>query len=345
MLYSFFGAPSAFVNWSGYVLQTMFGRLLEHTEFVSANELNAFKARWNKRSQDHILLSSDCPEKSLTALFVDNNVPLIILTEDPSDTTGYITKDRKISWPIALRISSQCITTVSELSASRRALTLRREDNLSFSEFLHRSGGHFGLTLNDEDIIEILKAVAPRKRTPSPDIPMEHLMRRHWPKSAPPGWFFAKLPREAQEVIAPLHAGLRAIQAGERPARIEWPTMLLVNADRRDKPLMGPIDLLGPSRCICFGPYLTLPRGRWVLSLTFAVRENLSGNTLVIDIAQGEAITVVQSLPLPAEGRFVAEAVFDVTDARSPIQIRLYTVQGAIEGVIDILALEARPVG
>lgn len=345
MLYSIFGAPSAFVNWSDHVLRTMFTQILDNPELVSTNELSVFKARWSKRARDNIVLNSDCPEQPLAALYVDHHVPLLILTEDPADATGYIMRDRKIKWPIALRLCNQCTTAVSELRASKRALVLRREDKLSFSEFLHRSGGHFGLTLNDSDVLAILKKVAPQAGGLSPDAAIEKLMRLHWPKTKPPGWLAKKLPREALEVVDPLHAGLRAIQAGEQPAHIDWPVTLLVNADRRDKPLMGPIDLLGPSRCICFGPYLTLPRGRWVLSLTFAVRENLSGNTLVIDIAQGEAITVVQSLPLPAEGRFVAEAVFDVTDARSPIQIRLYTVQGAIEGVIDILALEARPVG
>ncbi|KQX44810.1 MULTISPECIES: hypothetical protein [unclassified Ensifer] len=119
---------------------------------------------------------------------------------------------------------------------------------------------------------------------------------------------------------------------------IHWPIEALVNAET-GSPLSSPIELLGPARIISYGPYLYVPRGRWLITLTFDVRDNHSGARLMIDIYTPglDRVLVAAKGEIPLSGAFSTSMDFEIDSSLHAIEIRLYSQVGAIEGVIEVL--------
>ena len=104
------------------------------------------------------------------------------------------------------------------------------------------------------------------------------------------------------------------------------------------------VNLLGPARVLFYGPYAGLPKGRWSARITFSVFNNFSGNEIILDISQNYAqdMLVKGESKLPTSGTYTCDMPFNVTKPHLPIEIRLLTTQGAIEGEIEFLGVDLK---
>ncbi len=94
------------------------------------------------------------------------------------------------------------------------------------------------------------------------------------------------------------------------------------------------IYLVGPSRMLVFGPFAGLPRGKWNATVAFSTADNASGNRLGLDVSQnsGRDILANGEMELPLSGSYSCEVTFTNINPHLPIELRLASKQGAIEG-------------
>jgi hypothetical protein len=115
-----------------------------------------------------------------------------------------------------------------------------------------------------------------------------------------------------------------------------WPRELFFDGGNpgSSPPLM--IDLTGPARCLLFGPYLCLPRGLWVVNFIVGFSDDALGMPFRIEVCGGSAILGAAIIKPIASGIFTAAISFSVS-LNEPIEIRLFSMEGAIEGRVGFV--------
>ncbi|MDR3494362.1 MAG: hypothetical protein P4L82_07145 [Ancalomicrobiaceae bacterium] len=334
MLITTFGPPSAFTQWSMYLMRIMTDVTLRDVDYFAAPTIEELRNAWASRTRQHVFYFSDCPEWAVVDVFQRAGAPALVVCEDAADITGFIVRERSMTWPWAVRLTDQCLTAIADLFDDKRTLVIHRSQRLSFETFFRAIADHFSIPLTNSDLVEILSRID-ADHSLDPSMSMETPLLSKWPHARREGYGLADLATSRRPIIEAIHAPLREIVRGRTVARHLWPRELFIPGGRPEEVLDKPIDLVGPARCIVYGPYLHLPRGTWRAQMNFTVDGNVSGNQIEIDVFQNEQ-TDRNTFPLPTAGRFAALATFTVHDPRDAIQIRLMLKEGAIEGVLDI---------
>jgi hypothetical protein len=114
------------------------------------------------------------------------------------------------------------------------------------------------------------------------------------------------------------------------------PTALFMEAAAPYLPATNSFDLLGPARCLSFGPYLYLPTGSWKSVLTFSSIANRSTNTVGFDVTADEQIKLEENFEIAVDGRFSLEFRFEIEDSYYPFEFRTHLRRGSIEGELRL---------
>ena len=338
MLVATFGPPSAFTHWCLHALSIMSSVVLGEFDYVSVSTAQDFKTALANRQKPHMNFFTDCPDRGLVDAFTKTGLPFLTLIEDPEDVTGFIMRERSLNWKQAVRLTTLTLTTTSELFASPMALGLSRSAGLTIGEFLDRVVGHLGMELGQDQRSQIVRRLFPAGDASSST---EEALLALVAHAAPAGKGLDVSDAERM-ILAPLHAGMRRTN-GDIMRNFRWPSELFIGAEGPDEPLRQPIEMLGPARCLIYGPYLHLPAGNWEVRLILDVDENFSGNWVDIDIFHG-TILHLESFKLPASGRMAVITKFAIEESREPVQIRVIQREGAIEGLLRIEDVQVRRV-
>jgi hypothetical protein len=145
------------------------------------------------------------------------------------------------------------------------------------------------------------------------------------------------LDADLERAISPF----RAIYHGGRVDEFHWPTSLFFGVDFRGTPtgesVPDLVDLAGAARAIAYGPYLHLPSGTWMAVARFAISDIWCRNEIGAEVLMGSEVIASWYSRLPEEGEFELPMVFQVNEPREPVQIRISTLRGAIEGRFQLL--------
>jgi hypothetical protein len=113
--------------------------------------------------------------------------------------------------------------------------------------------------------------------------------------------------------------------------QVTWPAAILhsqVTGFTTEKPLA----LIGPARPLIWGPYMHLPKGKWIASMEFEVSDNHSPNTVVAEVLVDWKSETRGEFDLPIQGIFVWNLEFEISDISKPVEVRLTLTRSAIEG-------------
>jgi hypothetical protein len=101
--------------------------------------------------------------------------------------------------------------------------------------------------------------------------------------------------------------------------------------------------MTGPARVLAYGPYYTVPSGRWIVRVTLAFSPSSRGMPLALELHG--ATTRLGRFEFVAEqpGLFAASFPVVVPSSRDPVELRLCTERGAIEGTIGLDRVELIP--
>ena len=136
----------------------------------------------------------------------------------------------------------------------------------------------------------------------------------------------------AAAVINPDAVGKNVREAGMLPA-----------VGRNNLHRTSPIELIGQTRQLTYGPYLYLPRGSWRAIFFLAFKNSRSTNFLRADIlCNVKEIMGVGDFETIGDGNFTVELPFQVGEPIFPLEARLSLRGGAIEGSLDLLKIEMR---
>ncbi|MFN3890914.1 MAG: hypothetical protein ACK4MV_10995 [Beijerinckiaceae bacterium] len=334
-LITIFGPPSGFTHFCVFILHHLLRATIGEFDHVAASEVNQLRPAWAARRHSNFLLFSDCPERAIIETYLRTSAPVILIVEDPVDVIEHIIHERALDPAWAIRLAEQSLSTLIDVLYTDHTLRIPRDSGMSLKEFLSNAARHFALPLEETHIHEIGKAIAPGVIDPASRT-MDLLYRTNWPNAAPRSG--GKIKRNLQ-MLSPILNRMREIQAGRPPVSFEWPVELFMQGGSPHVLFCGEVSLVGPARCIIYGPYLSLPNGEWEVEARLHVSENYSGNGLEIDVYQSEVLCS-RRFPLPAAGGLELRARFRSSDPRSAVQLRFMTTQGAIEGVLSLLSVK-----
>lgn len=334
MLILIFGPPSGFVQWCLWLIRIMTDVVLDDVDYATAADTDQLRAFWATRSKHNVVFFADCPNRRLFEVFAQIDVPVLILWEDPADVTAFVMRERGLSVLWALRLTMQCSMTFADFVRLPDSLLLKRGEQTDIEGFLREVAGHFRILLEPEHLTEIERRIAASHGLDL-SVRVEDAYLATWPNALPRGAGYEGVPSDLVSVADNLHRWIDAHLHGEPLDEMIVERELFIHGGDPDGYLMGPVEMVGPARCIVFGPYLYLPVGDWVAELRFTVGDNLSKNLLEVDVFQSDVL-VSESFRLPAEGHFSAAAHFDIQDPREALQLRLIIREGAIEGSLDL---------
>lgn len=334
MLITCLGPPSAFTQWSMYLIRIMTDVVLREVDYLTAATVEDMRKAWLGRKCPHILFFSDCPTRPLVEMLMRTRAPALLLLEDPDDITGFVVRERDLTPLWAARLTGQCLTALSDFLYEEHVAVLTRSEEMTFEDFFFGIADFFGLELSSGALDVILRRIAPPRR-PTREQPMEAFLLEQWQHARPKGRGLQDLSPFDRAAVATVHGGLRELMRGRGVEEFGWTPVFFIPGGRPEAILDGPIELVGPARCLVYGPYLNLPYGQWQARMTIIVSGNRSGNRLEIDIYAADLI-VNKVFLLPESGRFVAVANFPVSDPRDAIQMRLMLKEGAIDGTLAL---------
>lgn len=338
MIINAFGPPSGFTHWTVHLLHIFTAAMLKNVDYLHAADLNQMRTAWATRKHPNLFFFTDCPDRPLVNLFLKvNSIPSIVLIEDPADITGFIMRDRGMSWPWAVRLTNQCVTALSDLLLEQNTLILKREYELTFEEFFQAVAQHCNIPMSGTQLDEVMLRLDPTG-TITRSMLLEDAMLKHMQHTRPVGYVDEGVTQEERLVMEGIHVPMRDLIACREISNMSLQPQMLISGDRPQSTLYGVIEMLGPARCLCYGPYIHLPCGNWVAVLEFAISENYSGNTFDVDVYHRDLVSV-ESFELPSMGRFAAHVPFRVADPRDAVQIRLTMREGAIEGLLDVKSI------
>lgn len=326
-----FGPPSRFTRFSVSILKKALSVSSGSFDDVNAVEVSQLRRAWEERQHGVFFLYSDCPERSIVDTYLKTKAPVILILDDPACVTSDVIGERGLEPDWAFRLTEQSLTILADLIQSSQSLIIRRDESYSLYSFLKSIFAHFNMNIMDTDCAAIAAQIAQTMQASVSDC-IGALADRIYPETKTPSSIPDK--RFAQHLEDQFER-LRRISAGQSIHEIVWPVeMFLASADHK-APFRGAVELLGPPKCLAYGPYLHVPAGHWVLEARIIVENCSPGTKIIFDLYQSQVI-VSNTFGIPNNGQLTLHATFDVIDPRIPYQLRLITAEGNIEGSLAI---------
>lgn len=328
MLIAVFGAPTTFTYGGCAIVKAIADRAGGPHHQIAAIFIEDLREAWaglpGRDGKRQVIIVSDLPSTPLLDLMRSSRIPTIAFLDDIEEIVSQLVAIRGMGVRPALRHTTQVLCAIDQI-AEESALRVTKADSgrklrpfiETLCEFLELESspelvsgvmGDLGYTASDAPTLADYIASLPTSQIAAaqPDASDESLL----------------------QFVAKQYA---AIGSGARAERIAWPTELFFQAEPRQDFLDGPTELVGPARFLSYGPYLHLPKGAWIVTITIEVAENFSGNHLLVDVAAGVVLAAGET-PLPVSGVFSFELSFQIVDPFVPVEIRSQIMSGAIEG-------------
>lgn len=130
-----------------------------------------------------------------------------------------------------------------------------------------------------------------------------------------------------RQIIRPMWENARGAGRG----MIVWPMVCLYSSEFPGEPATPIVDVTGPARALCFGPYFCLPRGRWRVETECFFSEGLDETLMAVDVAGPHDGGRFEFQP-PGAGLFKVSFTLEVTQPGDHLEGRLWSERGAIKG-------------
>src|SRR5262249_30272954 len=115
--------------------------------------------RWNTLDEslrEYVILYSETPDPSMTEQLLSDEIPVIVTADDASDVAGYMVAARQLDCHTAIRLTSQCFSTIGETSG-KAVLLLRHDQYAARAEaFIKKLADFLRLFLDEDEIGEVV---------------------------------------------------------------------------------------------------------------------------------------------------------------------------------------------
>jgi hypothetical protein len=323
------GTPSALTAWVVTLANTIVRVRTGHLNFIAAVSLEDLRDQMSKRGPGGVVFHIDCPQRGLVDFLMDVSGPLVLVRESPLTVATYVNAARSLNWFQSARFTTQSVTTLSAFSQRPNTYFIDEsvisEPAAAFvADFLDR----FGIVPSPEEMEQIMLEVGPPAGGPST---VEAALRRFFEHYRNPDEV------EAAKADVPAFA-VDVMNQYARPeaewTEFEWPPAVFHLLDGPEQYADTPAGMIGPARVLIGGHSLHLPRGSWTGEVILQVSDNFSGNRLHADVLVEDQIADGIISKFPKFGTVVFELHFENRDPFFPVQFRVVTLEGALEGEV-----------
>lgn len=289
-------------------------------DYIHLTTLDVLKEAWTKRSSDYVVMFLDRPDAALASMLSRVPLPIVFLAEDPVASARFVMDRHKVTAEEATRLVASSFASIQDIVCSANNLLRLLPEHFStpgevigrLSAFLHLddpappAGGSALVTV----------AAPPLGQMAATDVALSSLTGALTP--------------------------FRAVSRMQPVTSAAFPTGLFMLTEPAGGYYHGAeIPLLGPARILLYGPYLHLPVGVWRFCIRFDVSDNVSGNALKLELLLGHDVVAHSLGTLPSQGVFDAWIEGAINEPCEPVQIRLGIQEGAIEGLLTLLQVDA----
>jgi len=339
MLVVVVGTPSPIALWTLHVVRVGMQVLFGDHRLLTSQSLEAFRRDRQGSSTDCTVLYTTSPTLGLARLLARAKAPIIAAVDDPRDVVSFRVSAEGLPIQQALRDYTRSVAILDFFSS---VPTSTRVESSAYSKpfrtFLIELVNSCRLDIGMELREAVVAAVT---GTPSggDDISVGDLVVRDVPGADRPGECSA-LDARSKSLVEDIGRQYEAMPHGGDRATVACPLMLYI-ADKQIcyEPEHPWLSMVGPARCILWGPYIHLPRGKWSAQVTFAVRGNISGNVLRIQVLRELSECATAVAKLADFGVFACELGFEIDDPLDRIEVTFALQEGAIEGEFRLVSL------
>ncbi|QND50597.1 hypothetical protein HB779_01045 (plasmid) [Phyllobacterium sp. 628] len=343
------GMPGLMSFWGNAALQAIAREAFVDHSFVHVETLDDLQSAWKNRTSEDVIVTSHYPATDLCGFLLGTKAPYIVFSENALDATLYLSRQMQVHDISIVRSLSASIACLSQMRSHSFLVNIERDKVSNLP--IHRIVGHMcrklGISLSTASMVRCLKHLgleAAETLTSVNQIPdFETSVARINHLYAAPGDGCSELPDElrqlAVQVLQPFDGYMKT---GQKPS-LTWPHESFLLADKAGATAAGEIDLVGRARCLVYGPYFHLPAGEWNARFALGINQNIYGQIFTIEIHNSELLSKIRVRP-SGTGSFAAEAAFHIERPKEPIEIRLFTDTGSIEGSIAYWSAELSPI-
>jgi hypothetical protein len=144
--------------------------------------------------------------------------------------------------------------------------------------------------------------------------------------------------KEIDMVCGPL---VVLIQGEGDEVEIQWPPSFFLDKSYA-RPAAMVQELVGPARCLYYGPYLHLPRGDYSGEIAFGLSSEIRDTLLRVQVVCGEDLDEFVSRARHG-GLYTLPFEFSIADASKAIEVRLLMDRGEIEGRLGLAYVRITP--
>jgi hypothetical protein len=348
MLVSAFGTTSPYGYWGfsavRQVMQVLYGDH-QHIHSIVADHL---RANWDPREGRSVVFTSDCPDCEISNLFAEFSAPIFVFLDNVEDAVAFAMASHRMNARQAIGFAVQRYCALSAIVQTPGAIC-------------------FTSCQFEDDVRDLVQILFNAISGPPSQEQIDHAMSRLVPNYKP-GFFttvgeqirqiaeevksqgleFTTATEKASRLIAEVASAYRPILERKPLVALEWPRDLFTNCAHNASEGNGAwpyetIDLFGPARLLTSGPFLFLPAGTWVVTVTFEISECFSDNRMGADVCINHtgAVAVV-GFDLPVRGVFTVDMTFVHKDPNCWIEVRTWLLKGAIEGKLVLHSLSLR---
>jgi hypothetical protein len=316
------GLPTALTYFAAELCRDLLSRVHGTCEVVALNDLGDGTLSRVAAVPGPVVFLAEVPDSAVVELAREAAFPILVVAQGFAAACRDFMAARETGALDAARTMARGQIGMRALAEIPRAALFALEDGASAAFFAERLASSLKVK---EDILAAIVASRGLERSLPEVIDEFFVYDRILPSE------------ETDELLNKLDRFYGLDQ--EHAASLEVPMSALLEAAAPHLPATNLIELSGPARCLTFGPYLNLPKGRWRGRFTFYSRDNASRNSLGFDIAADQEIKVDRDFELHISGRFAFIAEFEIEDSFSPVEFRSFLRQGAIEGRFQPLSL------
>ncbi|NOW49027.1 hypothetical protein FHW96_005218 [Novosphingobium sp. SG751A] len=125
----------------------------------------------------------------------------------------------------------------------------------------------------------------------------------------------------------------------ETATKLSLPLQVFTNGSPPFAQTDGKFDLVGPARCLTFGPFLYLPVGRWQVVFEFETSGSLTTNSFRFDVIADGKVATKDIVHINQSGKFCFSDTFEIHRPWLPVEFRTFLDKGAIEGHFTLSAV------
>lgn len=334
MLVTVFGVPTEFSMFGVRVLRALMEAAFPGSHYVHADTLNVLQHSVEGRKFNNIILYSEFPESNLIEVAGRISRKFIVFYEMPDIVVNYSVNVRNSSFMEGVRYASKNIALISIPIANEGSLILKYSKNLTLIDMINEICSYLEIPKSSyiyERVAADLGLNGMEYIRKSISIVLPIVVQESYCQDRDN----ITLNSEEMSTLQSIIPSDADISEGGILREIIWDGNIFFEQNKRREMCAldgGWIEMLGPSRFICFGPYLFIPQGEWSVKAEYRVRGNQSGNRVEFDVVQDGAVLALSTFDIPASGMFEVVTELVIDQPERPLEFRVHMREGAIDG-------------